>query len=440
MIPLDVDLVGLTILGLLGAAAWTAWRPTRPLALAVGVAAGVSTLAAGFAAQLVHPDIQAVATPLLLDAASLPRVMLTGLMLLSVFSVLPRRHVVAGTVPSLLALAAVHLGLAVSPHGAVSALLWAASCVLTVLVLPAGPGRRMAVPYLALAGGAGVAGLVLDGRAGDGLLVLAVALRMGVFPAHSWVVGAYTLAPTALAVAVTAPMSAVALVARTPLDLGEVASVALGAGLVAGAVLTAGLALVQRELGRAVGFFTVSVEAVVLLGVLDTDHVGHLGGLMMWGVTGLALLGVGLVAAALRSRRGCLLLDDYQGLLNHVPVFAGLFLLFGLTAVGAPGTADFASEDLVLHGSMAHHPALLIAFISAVSLQGYTVLHLFYRVFFGPTPRRALPDALPRERVVLVMIAGLLILTGLAPQLLVHEWLAGGPAPEAHGQQVAHAP
>ena len=133
-----------------------------------------------------------------------------------------------------------------------------------------------------------------------------------------------------------------------------------------------------------------------------------------------------------------------------MPNLAGItaqysFLLFGLACVGLPGTIDFISEDLTLHGSIAHHPLLLIGFLSGVSLLGYAVLFLAFRIFLGPRPRSLasirVPDALPREKLVLIAIAVLLLGGGLMPQTVARQLTqqaaphAGVPAHEAphHG-------
>lgn len=396
----------------------------RPHPREVGLAGGLWILALACGLAWAAPRLPGV----LLDGVAIPRVATLGLVTVAVFSVMPQRHSSWGRTTLLLALMGSHLALVTAAGMLQASAAWLLSCGLTWAVLPAGPARRLALPYLALAAAAGGAGLVLDGDAGMALLLLAVVVRLGVFPFHSWVVASYTLAPTSVAVAITAPMAAVALVARAPLGLDGPLGTSVSLALAAAALLTAGLVMVQRELARAVGLLTVSVETVVVIGLLDADEIGHVGGLMMWNLTGLALVGLGLVTVALRSRVGALSLDAHSGLLAQAPVLASVFLLFGLAAVGAPGTADFASEDLVLHGAIAHHPALLLLFISAVSAQGYAVMHLFFRVFYGPPGPVRTPDALPREKVALVALAALLVAVGLAPQVVVEGW-AGGVAP-----------
>jgi formate hydrogenlyase subunit 3/multisubunit Na+/H+ antiporter MnhD subunit len=421
---LESNVVFTVVGGLILLAGWLATNRRSPRQ--TGLAAGV------FFAMLAGAVLELGQAPrwLVLDAVAMPRLAIVALTTLAVFAVMPARETSwHRTIPIVLLMASDIVLVVVSTPTA-SAVAWAASCGLSLAVLPEGASRRLAVPYLALAAGAGIAGLTLSGQAGAYLLLLAVAVRLGVFPFHSWIVAAYHLAPTTVAVAVAGPMSAVALVARAPLGLDGTAGTTLSILLAGSALVAAGLAIVQQGLARSVGFLTVSVQTIVLVGLLDADDIGHLGGLMMWNLTGLSLVGLGLVVASLRSRVGHVRLDEYAGLLSQVPVFATVFLLFGLAAVGAPGTADFASEDLVLHGAIAHHPALLVLFISAVSAQGYGVLHLFFRVFYGPPGGLVLADALPREKLALIALGALLIASGLAPQLAVDGWI-GTTHPEA---------
>lgn len=418
MTSLPADLVVLVTGVLVAVAAWLVAHRTTPRS--AGLTGGAGLLVLGGLA-LTGP----LARTWGLDRVSLTQISLAGLTLLVAFAVLPRRHLSAATTAAVLALILSQVVLATVPSGLPTAAAWIAYCALTWAALPAGPPRRIAAPYLVVAAVSGLLGSVVGGSVGSALLILAVAVRLGLFPFHSWVVAVYSLAPTTIAVVLTAPMAGVALVARTPMGFDDAWSLAPIVGLAIAAILPAGLALVQRELARAVGLLTVSVEATALLGVLDADNIGHLGGLVLWGFTSLALLGIGLVTAAVRSRLGVIGVDRYAGLLHRMPTFGALFLLFGLTAVGAPGTAPFASEDLVLHGAMSDHVALLLAFVSGTSLQGYVAMHLFYRTFFGPPARYPAIDAITRERIALVGLAALLVAVGLTPQVTIDGRLPG---------------
>jgi NADH-quinone oxidoreductase subunit M len=366
-----------------------------------------------------------------LDAVSVPRVIVVGLVLIATFGVLPRSQVTRGTIVSLILHKALHLALLATPPGGIAGGLWIATSFSTILSLQDHGARRLAAPYLAASGGLGLIGSLVGGTPGTVLLVLAVLIRMGIFPFQTWLVGAWQRSPLPAIVAVTAPIPGVALIARTPTSLDSHFGIAIAIGLILASILAAALALVQDELPRALALFASSVQALVLLAVLDADEIGHLGGLLTWGVTGISLTGLGLVAGVLQARGASLSLRRHGGLVQSAPTLAAAFLLFGLTAVGAPGTADFASEDLVLHGTLAHQPWLLVGFIGAISLQAYVMLAFFFRLFFGPASERV-PDASGRERLALFLVIGLLIATGLAPQLLVESWMGAGGGGVTH--------
>ena len=185
------------------------------------------------------------------------------------------------------------------------------------------------------------------------------------------------------------------------------------------------MVLVQTRLRRALGWFVVSLHSSIFLAVLDPNPVGHMGGLAMWAASTLALTGFSVVVWGLLTRRGDIDLTQHSGLHDAMPTLGAGFLLFGLACVGLPGTIDFISEDLTLHGSIAHHPLLLLGFLGGVSLLGYAVLFLAFRIFLGPRPRALrsirVPDALPREKWVLVAVAVLLLAGGLMPQSVAHQ-------------------
>lgn len=413
-LPLAAAFVLLAIGVLVVGAAFVRW--TGHLGPAVGASAACILLGA-LALGVHRPELPGAW--LVLDVVSLPLVPLTGIALATLLGVLPVRERDPDRVAALLVLGAVHLGLAVAPMGAAVGFLWVAEALTSAAVLTSST-RRLAAPYLMAGALVGLTGLMVGGRTGGELLILAIAIRLGVPPFQTWIVGAFTRGPTLLAVALASPMAALSLGVRVPLGEDPYVGGAITYAFILAALLAAGLAVVQVELGRAVGMFTVSVAAAVTVGVLDAEPTGHLGGVLMWGLSGLALLGLGATTAAVRSRVGDVPIGEYQGLAAGAPTLGGLFLVFGLAAVGAPGTADFVSGELVLHGGLAAHPISLVTYVAAVSAQGYAVLHLFSRAFLGP-PRAMLSDVLPRERAVLALLAGALLAGGLFPQ----PWIDG---------------
>jgi len=258
-----------------------------------------------------------------------------------------------------------------------------------------------------------------------GALAIAVLLRSGLVPFHSWIpalcerVPPLVLLPVLLSQLgayafvrlVVAPFPG-AMHATTP----SVADLALVT-----AVYGAFLGLAQSQLRRIVGFLVMSQSALVFVG-LECDNVeGVAGGLVLWLTVGIAMTGFVLAVASIHSRVGPRRLDRLGGLAARAPFLAALFLVLGLANVWLPGTLGFVGEDLLVHGVLATFPLVGIAIVVASALNGFTVLRAFTYVFLGPAP----PDLptvgrlLPRERLVLVGIVALLALGGLVPGPIV---------------------
>jgi len=233
---LESNVVFTVVGGLILLAGWLATNRRSPRQM--GLAAGV--IFAMLAAAVL--ELGPTPTWLALDAVAVPRLAIVALTTLALFAVMPARETSWARTIRIVLLMASDVALVTVAAPTASAIAWAASCSLSLAVLPEGASRRIAVPYLALAAGTGIAGLTLGGQAGSYLLLLAVAVRLGVFPFHSWIVAAYHLAPTTVAVAVAGPMSAVALVARAPLGMDGAAGTSLSILLAGAAMVAAGLA------------------------------------------------------------------------------------------------------------------------------------------------------------------------------------------------------
>lgn len=390
--------------------------------------------------------LDAAHTGLALDAVARPLLLATSAAVLAVLAALPQRELTRHQVGAVLLVYSGACWVLLS-HGVVSLMIGYLLTSLPVLLFPEFRARRLArlsqaASALLVGGGlawlskaAGTTALaslplvVLEHPWALGMVVLGLAIRLGVFPFHTWLVGLFENAPLGPLIMSVAPMPALIVVERviTPsvvATLGEVPGPSAGF-LVLSSAIAAAMVLVQTRLRRALGWFVVSLHSTIFLGVLDPNPVGHMGGLAMWAASTLALTGFGVVVWALVTRRGDIDLTQHSGFHDDAPTLGAAFLLFGLACVGLPGTVDFISEDLTLHGSIAHHPLLLLGFLSGVSLLGYSVLFLAFRIFLGPRPRSLaairVPDALPREKFVLVSIAVLLLAGGLMPQAVARE-------------------
>ena len=266
------------------------------------------------------------------------------------------------------------------------------------------------------------------GTAGGWLVALAVLVRKGIFPFHSWYPALFRGAPMSTALAATMPQLASYTAVRLffgHADHGD----GVGAELVVLsqlALVTAAyggaLAVVQRDLRGLIGTLAMSQSALVLAGLAGKLPMELNGAFCTWISSGLALTGLGLVGWALESRAGPLLLETPQGRFRDAPLLAGFFLLFGLAAIGLPGTLSFVADDLLVSGSLDEqlHAGLLV--ITATVLSGIAVMRGWFMVFGGPAsvdgPRH---QVLLRERVALTALLATIVLLGLCPAPLVRE-------------------
>ena len=384
---------------------------------------------------------------------------LVGIVELAIVLVAPRRALSADAVTRLLAGAALTAALMLTSHPGTLVILWVASLVPTWLSTRATPGGRpMARVYaIAMIAGsmffaAGVSLMTADppwlpgsggvGMAGGWLVAVAVMIRKGIVPFHSWYPALFEAAPMATALAATMPQvasyAAIRLLVGHANGVGPQLVVLSQAALVT-AAYGAALAVVQRDVRGLVGTLALSQSAMVLAGLAGSLAMELCGALAIWVSSGLALTGIGLVAWALESRAGRLPLDSAQGRFADAPALAAFFLLFGLASLGFPGTLSFVADDLIVAGSLGDQPHAGVLVIVATVFSGIAVVRGWFRIFGGPpladAPRH---QVLFRERVPLVVLLVVLFGLGLWPRPFVTgleqvaESLLASRSPAAH--------
>ena len=425
--------------------------PASPRRLAVGavllslVASLVITVAwiSGPGAPLASGERLGGGSLLVVDgitAVLLPYVIVVEL---AILLVAPRRSLEPDAVARLLFGAAATFAVFLTAHPLALVVLWCATVLPTWRSVRDTPGGRAAARVFSIAMGValvsmatGTALLVVDppwtdapgwrGTAGGWLVAVAIMIRKGIFPFHSWYPALFRGAPMSTALAATMPQVASYTAVRLLIGHADhpegVAAelVVLSQMALVTAVYGAALAIVQRDLRSLIGMLAMSQSALVLAGLAGTLPMELNGALCVWISSGLALTGIGLVTWALESRAGVIRLETPQGRFWDAPALAGFFLLFGLAGIGLPGTLSFVADDLIVSGSLDEqlHAGLLVIF--ATVLSGIAVMRGWFHVFGGPVepdgPRHAI---LPRERVALTGLIALLFVLGLWPGPLV---------------------
>ena len=249
------------------------------------------------------------------------------------------------------------------------------------------------------------------------LIALAVMIRKGIAPLHSWLPEFFARAPLPVSVLFNAPQIgawvAIRLVApHAPVWVLELISLASLITSVYGACL----ALVQVDARRVFAWLFLSQSGLILVGLESQASVAQAGGLSIWISSGLALAGFGMTIAALEARRGPLSLRHFAGGYERKPLLAVCFLVLGLASVGFPGTLGFVGQEALVHGVVSDFPHLGFAILLASMLNGIAVLRTYFVLFCGRLEPGRLPQTLRlRERLGFVALAGLLVVGGMCP-------------------------
>jgi NADH-quinone oxidoreductase subunit M len=251
------------------------------------------------------------------------------------------------------------------------------------------------------------------------------AVKMPMWPVHTWLPDAHVQAPTAGSVilaGVLLKMGGYGFI-RFSLPMFPEASAQLlwlvmGLSLVA-IVYTSLVALVQRDMKKLIAYSSVAHMAFVTIGLFAFNRQGLDGALIVMLshglVSGALFLCVGVIYDRLHTRD----IDRYGGLSDNMPAYALLFMLFTMASIGLPGTSGFIGEFLSLVG--AYRLSSWVAFIATtgIILGAAYMLWLYWRVAFGriTTPEvAAMPDLNMRELVMLGSIGLVVLWMGVNPE------------------------
>jgi NADH-quinone oxidoreductase subunit M len=449
-------------------------RPRRPavLGLAVALAASLALCLAWSRTDgvpLALGDRLGGGSLLFIDGITAVLLPYAALLELAILLVAPRRSLDVAAVVRLLLGTAATFALFLTSHPAALVALWVATAFVSWVSVRDTPGGRPAARTFAtamatsvLCMGVGTVLLLVDppwsarpgsvGEIGGWLVAVAVMIRKGIFPFHSWYPALFSGASMATALSATMPQVAAysavrLLIGHVDHPEGVAAELVVLAQLaLVTAAYGAALAIVQRDLRNLIGTLAMSQSALVLAGLAGTLPMELAGAFCVWVSSGLALTGIGLVTWALESRAGPIALDTPQGRFWDAPALAGFFLLFGLAGIGLPGTLSFVADDLIVSGTLDDtiHAGLLV--IASTVLGGIAMVRGWFHVFGGPPsadgPRHAI---LTRERLALTALLAALVGLGIWPDPLVRDLdrAAGrllGVAAPAHSTPAHPAP
>ena len=262
---------------------------------------------------------------------------------------------------------------------------------------------------------------------------VAFAIKVPLFPFHTWLPDAHVQAPTAGSVilaGVLLKMGTYGLVRFAfPLFPTAAAEFAPWIGVLAviGIIYGALVAMVQPDMKKLVAYSSVSHLGFVVLGIAAMNVQGVQGAVYQMLNHGISTGGLFLIVGMLSDRRHTRLLEEFGGLKTVTPRLVAAFLIVTLSSIGLPGLNGFVGEFLILLGAFTWNPRLAAFAATGVILSATYMLWMFQRVNYGPVQNeknRALADLSRREWTVIVPVVALVILMGVWPNLFLRPMTA----------------
>jgi len=253
---------------------------------------------------------------------------------------------------------------------------------------------------------------------------VAFAIKVPMFPVHTWLPDAHVEAPTAGSVilaGVLLKMGGYGML-RFCLPFFPDAAVTFVPWVVGLSVIAivygALVALMQKDLKKLVAYSSVSHLGFVMLGLFTLNQQGLVGGVIQMINHGLSTGALFLMVGMIYERRHTRLIAELGGLWRVVPAFSPLFLVVVLSSLGLPGLNGFVGEFLVLVGAFQVSGWLAAAATTGIIFAAVYLLWMYQRVIFGEITReenRRLTDLSPREWAVLVPVLVFIVWIGVSP-------------------------
>ncbi|MFX0545671.1 NADH-quinone oxidoreductase subunit M [Roseovarius sp. S1116L3] len=263
------------------------------------------------------------------------------------------------------------------------------------------------------------------------------AVKMPMWPVHTWLPDAHVQAPTAGSVVLAAillkmggygflrfslPMFPIGSEVMTPLVLW-LSAIAI--------VYTSLVALAQADMKKLIAYSSVAHMGYVTMGIFAANQQGIDGAIFQMlshgFISGALFLCVGVIYDRMHTRE----IDAYGGLVNRMPAYALIFLFFTMANVGLPGTSGFVGEFLTLIGVFQVNTWVALVATSGVILSAAYALWLYRRVVLGDLIKESLKsisDMTGRERAIFAPLVVMTLLLGVYPSLVTD---IIGPSTEA---------
>lgn len=259
---------------------------------------------------------------------------------------------------------------------------------------------------------------------------LAFAIKVPLFPFHTWLPDAHVEAPTAGSVILAAVLLkmgtygflrfAMPLFPEALMKLLPYLSVLALIGIIYGGLM----ALIQKDIKSLVAYSSVSHMGLIMLAIFAMNFEGLQGGIYQMLNHGLSTGALFLCVGILYERAHTRMIKDYGGVSKQMPIFAAFFLICLLSSVGLPGLNGFVGEVLSLFGIFKANHLLAILAVTTVILAAAYLLWMFQRVMHGPITNekiRTFKDLNKREIIFLIPILILMFWMGIFPNMFLRK-------------------
>ena len=253
---------------------------------------------------------------------------------------------------------------------------------------------------------------------------LAFAIKVPLFPLHTWLPDAHVEAPTGGSIILAGVMLKMGtygflrfVLPFFPAESARWAGLMIALSVI-GIIYGALVAWVQPDMKKLVAYSSVSHLGFCVLGIFAITQASIEGSILQMVNHGLSTGALFMLVGVIYERRHTRLLADYGGIARTMPVFAVFFVIAVLSSVGLPGLNGFIGEFLILAGSFQTHPVAATIAASGVILAAIYLLWLVQKVFFGPITNeenRNVPDIAWNEIAALVPLVIFMVWIGVHP-------------------------